>query len=373
MIPARGHKVYFIFRSSNSSKITQIYWHENRVYLIPNDKLTNNPFLKIKYYLINSYYIYRIIRKVKINIVHVRNWEFGIVIAVLFSRIYSFRTIFQKSYPREQMAVESIDYKQGFIYYLKIFRINLRYQISVYVMKLCDKIFPISKEMRNNLIQNSIPRHKMTIIPYGSIVPPKTNYLELEDLRKNLAINGKIVFLYFGASEKLRKIEFIIDAFKRVNIEKPSTILILLGAEPKDLNRLDQYIALNNLHNSVRLIGKIPRNEVVKYISISDITLSIIPPLKFYQVSTPAKLIESMVLGKPTIANNLPFQQKILKESKGGICIEYNLKELANSMIYLSNHPHEVSKMGKSGKDYIINNLSFDLIVDKMIGVYESF
>jgi glycosyltransferase involved in cell wall biosynthesis len=303
----------------------------------------------------------------------VRNWEYGILIAIILSKYFSFQTIFQKSYPREQMALDSIDNKHGFIYYLKKVRIILRYQISVYAMKLCDKIFPISKEMKINLIKDAIPGNKMTIIPYGSIVPPSPNPIEIKHLKEYLNCDKKIVFLYFGASEKLRKIEFIIDAFEKVNKERPNTILILLGAEQVDLKRLEKYIHKKNLANVTRLIGKVPRIDVINYITISDITLSIIPPLKYYLVSTPAKLIESMVLGKPVIANNLPFQQKILMESKGGICIEYDLDELTNSMIYLADHLQDASKMGKAGQDYIINNLSFNAIVDKMKNVYDSF
>ena len=373
MIPDCGFKVYFIMRSSNTKIISQVIWHGKSVYLIPNDRLSKNPLYRFKCWIKNSYYIYKVIKKLKVNIVQVRNWEYGILIAIILSKYFSFQTIFQKSYPREQMALDSIDNKHGFIYYLKKVRIILRYQISVYAMKLCDKIFPISKEMKINLIKDAIPGNKMTIIPYGSIVPPSPNPIEIKHLKEYLNCDKKIVFLYFGASEKLRKIEFIIDAFEKVNKERPNTILILLGAEQVDLKRLEKYIHKKNLANVTRLIGKVPRIDVINYITISDITLSIIPPLKYYLVSTPAKLIESMVLGKPVIANNLPFQQKILMESKGGICIEYDLDELTNSMIYLADHLQDASKMGKAGQDYIINNLSFNAIVDKMKNVYDSF
>ncbi|GAG12373.1 unnamed protein product, partial [marine sediment metagenome] len=85
-----------------------------------------------------------------------------------------------------------------------------------------------------------------------------------------------------------------------------------------------------------------------------DISVSPIPPIPAYIVSSPTKIIESLGMAKPAVANEEIYdQKKVLKESNGGICVPYSEKAFADAISYLFNNPDIAQNMGKMGRKYI--------------------
>ena len=185
-------------------------------------------------------------------------------------------------------------------------------------------------------------------------------------------IENEDVVLYFGASEKVRKIEFIIDSFLDASKNKNGVMLLLVGGAKNDRIRLEKYVEKKKSGGIIKVIKKVSRQDLDHYISMSKFTLSILPPLEIYQLCTPGKLFDSMANGVAVIGNKLDFQNGIIKYSRGGILINYDKNELSASISWMLNNPEEVKRMGYNGQKYILKEWSYELIVNKMIKSYNT-
>ena len=165
----------------------------------------------------------------------------------------------------------------------------------------------------------------------------------------------------------------LIDAFEKVYKKCNNTHLILLGGNLEEKKRLSNYAINKQMDSIVTIIGKVPRNELDKYISLSLFTLSILPPLDVYMVCTPGKLIDSLLNARAVVGNKLPFQEKLINKSKAGLCVDYSVETISKTMIWMINNKQETITMGQKGKSYIIKNWSFNSLVDKMEKTYLSF
>ena len=119
-------------------------------------------------------------------------------------------------------------------------------------------------------------------------------------------------------------------------------------------------------------IIKADRNEVPKYLMKMDIMLMFIMPVFSKSASSPTKLGEALSMNIPVIANNnVGDVETIIKDSQGGIVLkrfdegEYNvIAEQVNLLL--------TSSIKQETHDWVKNNLSLKMGVDRYMSVYEN-
>jgi len=373
ILPQMGYNVELIMRSKQTVSQSVLDWHGNKLYIIPNDMATTNPLRRSWRNLKSAYLIYKISQPYRGKILIVRNWSWGLLAALLIRPLNGYKLIYQRSYPRELLFKYMHKDESGIIFQLKMLRMNIWANLTAYAMKRCDAIFPVSEYMKIDMVKEGIDSSIMEPVPYGCVIPPDSDQEKMEQIRNFYNLSGKQLMLYFGTFNITRRLEPIINAFGLALETCPNAFFILVGGLPKEVTRLEKHVELRGLSTSVKVIGKIPRPDVVNYLSLSQFTVSFIPPLDGYLVSTPMKLIESLVCGIPVLANELPIQKTILDESGGGLCIEYDDKKLTEGIKWFFQHPAESVKMGESGRDYIRTHWTFEAMANKMQNVFESF
>ena len=372
MIPSKGYVASFIMRKKDNSFLVAEKWHGNKIYFVSNEMSTRNPIRRILILCVSAFQIYKIIKKYNFDIVHIRNWPWALVISSKLKNIFKFKLVFQRSYPIYDLRKEAVKKMKGINRILQTARNNFWHKKTLKHMISCDAIFPVSEEMKKVMEREGVNKKLMTPIPYGCIDPPTIEKSDVEHLRNKYNLVGKEIILYFGASESPRKIEFLIDSFEKAYSQHTNIHLILLGGNPEEKKRLSNYVTNKKMDSMVTVIGKVPRKELDKYIALSLFTLSIIPPIDAYMVSTPGKLIDSLLNARAVIGNKLPFQERLISQSKGGLCVDYNIEDISKAMIWMIENKKSTITMGQKGKKYLINNLSFDTITETIIKTYKS-
>ena len=100
-------------------------------------------------------------------------------------------------------------------------------------------------------------------------------------------------------------------------------------------------------------------------LSILDLTISPIPPVDAYLVSSPTKTIESIGLGIPVIGNKeIEDQHKIITNSGCGFSINYNTDDFYEACIKIMNLSN-TDDFKKKGINYIKNNRSYEILAKK--------
>ncbi|MCH7561191.1 MAG: hypothetical protein IIC67_07485, partial [Thaumarchaeota archaeon] len=198
IFPQMGYKVELIMRSKQTVNQSVLEWHGNKVYIIPNDMATTNPLMRSWRNLKSAYIIYKISKSYRRKIVIVRNWSWGLL-AALFARFFNgYNLIYQRSYPRELLFKDVHEGESGFIYQLKMLRMKIWSTLTIYAMKRCDAIFPVSVYMKQDMVKDGIDPSIMHPVPYGCVIPPELDPEKIENIRKSHKLSGKQLMLYFG-------------------------------------------------------------------------------------------------------------------------------------------------------------------------------
>jgi glycosyltransferase involved in cell wall biosynthesis len=75
------------------------------------------------------------------------------------------------------------------------------------------------------------------------------------------------------------------------------------------------------------------------------------------------KLYEYQAIGKPIICCGDGEQAKYIEETNSGIVVKPgDYKAIASTVIYLSKNPNLANRLGKNGRNYVVNKLSLNAI-----------
>jgi len=126
------------------------------------------------------------------------------------------------------------------------------------------------------------------------------------DLKRELAITNKKVFVWCSQDRPKKGLDFILDVWKRINKEENDSILLVIGA--------NREIKIDG----VSFLGRIPNNELPKYYQIADCYL--FPTL--WHEGFGLSLIEALHCGCYCIASANGGVPEVLQYGKLGKLIE---------------------------------------------------
>ena len=368
LIPKRNFKVYSIMRDTEAEKFLQIKkWNHSVVvaYKFPYKRGILLEFI-VNIRILLSVMI--LVKRIKPDILQVRNWVWGLFLGVLFKQKLRKPLYFQYTFPFD------LNFKQ------RIKSGNLKNKIKYGFILLCqnilmrfpDYIISISGEMKRELINQGYKPDK--IIPLGLAFDDKlleNDYTESTSrvISEHELRNKKIV-LYFGAMDKNRNLEFLLDVWSKVVENEKNAVLLMVGGDEKEIMNLSTYSKNINCSDNIIFTGKVARNNIPSYILASHFSLSPIPNIPLYRVSSVTKLFESLGFGCPVIATDLPEQKKIVDESNGGICVQFQQDQFINAINYLLRNPQHAKKMGYSARDYVLKNRTYSHLTETICNYY---
>ena len=195
-----------------------------------------------------------------------------------------------------------------------------------------------------------------------------SNYPNLELFKQeNLnSENGGII--YVGGISRDRGIYQMINAANRANVK-----LICVGNFTDKLNKneITNFLEENPSKNVV-FTGLLSHSKVVEYINMSKLGLSLLQPIPRYEKAVPIKLFEYMACEIPVIASNFPEISKVVKEADCGILVNpTDINEIADTILYLLEHPDEAKRMGDNGRRAVEEKYNWDKMEEKLLKLYE--
>jgi glycosyltransferase involved in cell wall biosynthesis len=374
-LPKKGHTIdwYMPYNATNLKQIKKIIFQHSTVYLIPQIKSKNYLFqlISILIYQIRLFFIIFKNNKMRhYNIFQARDDVFSGITFLIIKKILRKPFTFNYSFPFYEGALDH--YNLGRLNKIQL----INYQLQDIVLKKIlfknvNYLFPISNQMKKNLAKEGISAEKMHPLTEG--VEPelfKINNHQI-GLKNKLNINqNDTLFTYVGSLGILRGVGLIVEALEIVVKTYPNTKVLFVGSDHSN-NQLKTYIKTKNLANDIIFTGQVSYFEVPNYIYISDACISIVRDLPSFHVSSPCKIFEYMLIGKPVIANNeIPEQKMTIEESKGGEAIRFDKTDLANAMIKYIENKANLVKIGNNGKKWVIKNRSFKVISQKLEEIY---
>lgn len=181
-------------------------------------------------------------------------------------------------------------------------------------------------------------------------------------------VRGRTILIYTGRVSKDKKIDIILEAFKKLEESENNLSLFIIGDGPYLSVLKEKYYGTNN----IIFTGRIERSELPKYYSSADIFLFPSESDTFGM-----SVLEAQACGLPCIVSDKGGPQEIIKDGLTGKVVENNSIEnwikSIEEMILLIKDPTQLKSIKSESISNIKERYSFDLSSDNLIVEFQEY
>ena len=237
---------------------------------------------------------------------------------------------------------------------------------QTHILKKADAIIATSPDYLESSKDLKPYRHKCHVIPLGIDASYLTENLEF---REKLALeykNKKMVFS-LGRLIYYKGFEYLIDAAKRLD----SDTIILIGGIGALKEKLQKKIEDNNLQEKVKLIGKIPSNQLAEYYNRADVFC--LPSIERSEAFG-IVLLEAMACGCPLISTSMGSGTSwVNTHQKTGLVVPAkNSEELAKAIKLINENKELKEKFSKNAYERFQQNFKLEQMAQKTLDLYHN-
>ncbi|NVM20299.1 MAG: glycosyltransferase family 4 protein [Desulfobacterales bacterium] len=248
------------------------------------------------------------------------------------------------------------------------FKNRLNYIAARNVLKESDQLAAVSGQLAR--IMTSIGRPKSQIkVVHNACDTNRFRYMGGRNLiREKVGLSQRrLVILFVGTIHKKKGIYELLDAFNNLRDHNKHIFLVLIG-EGKSTSQLKVTIEKRGLQNCVKLTGYIPNDRMQLWYNSADIFV-----LPTYHEGTPNVVVEAMACELPVVATDVGGIPEILSDGKTGIIVKpRDASGLANALDRLINDAKLRRMLGKNGRRFVEEELTWETNASELIKVYES-
>jgi len=227
-----------------------------------------------------------------------------------------------------------------------------------------DIVVPISPSYVETIVNKyGKDRRKVSVVPGGVDL----NLFSSQD--KKVKEGGEFKVLYIGAFSPAYNFDQVLKAAKLLENEEKIKIILLGGGEMALAIR--EKIKRLNVRN-VELIEKVvSREEAAKIMMDADALLLPLSGLENVEKGISSKLYEYQAACRPIICCSSGQPGRYVLETNSGIVVKPgDFESLVKAILYLKENKDMAEKLGASGREFVVNNMSIEKIGSKMIAVF---
>ncbi len=235
------------------------------------------------------------------------------------------------------------------------------------ILNNCSNFIAVSNFEINQF--NQICKNKKITKIYNMLDIERYNKrMHYGKFRSKFHLDNRPVLLFSGRIHKRKGIDFLIKTFGEVKKVIKNAVLVIIGPDGGDKERLLDLVKELNI-SDIQFINYIDPNSGFLNEAYHDADVVIYPSILEIFGLVP---FEAILCDTPVIVSDDCGCGEIVKEANCGYLVQYgNIKELKEKIIYIINHKDEAKKLVENGKKFIINNLDSNVIVKKIIQLYE--
>jgi D-inositol-3-phosphate glycosyltransferase len=245
------------------------------------------------------------------------------------------------------------------------FLMNLIYFMAV---KIIVHNFASQKELQ---ALAGIPPSKICVIYHGNYLDTIGDIPNKAFARNRLGLLDDVkLILFFGQIKKVKGLDILLEAMKRVSEEHPNAVCLVAG-RPWKLKFSEYELLINRLgieKNIVADIRYIPDEEIKYFYSASD--LVVLPYRRIYQSGV---LLLAMSYQRPVLVSNLPSMTEIISDGVNGHVFDSGSAEsLAEKIIWFFDSLENANKVGVKGYQHVKASNDWDDIGMRTRNLYVS-
>ena len=246
-------------------------------------------------------------------------------------------------------------------------------RLELFAYKNSSRIIALAPGMKEHIAGKGYPAEKITVIPNGCD-------MELFDVPKTAgeAVRNKYDWLqyrplvvYAGTLGMVNGVGYLVELAEATNRISPDIRFVVIGSGREEEIIREYAKDKKVLDKNFSMLGRIPKEEIAKWLSAATITCSLIIDRKEnWENAVTNKFFDSLAAGKP-IANNHPgWQTEVALKNDCGILLSRNIAEAAKQLCdslgdakWLENASEAVKELAKEfDREKLAQNLEAVLL-----------
>lgn len=243
--------------------------------------------------------------------------------------------------------------------------INLLIKKSVLRLNLlfCDGL--ICGNRKSLDIHRQLTRKPIAEIPLSGVDEVFFQKTGSPKIFKSMNLENKVVFSFAGAIGRRKGVHLILEALAAVVKKIPNAYLIIAGSGEYE-ESLKLKVESLKLQELVTFVPWLNRDELRELLSVSDVFLY--PSISYggWEEQFGYSIAEASLMELPIISTRSGSIEGLVVDGKTGILVESNnINPLKEAMIKLAEDPGLRMAFGREGRQFVVNNYSYEVVARK--------
>lgn len=209
-------------------------------------------------------------------------------------------------------------------------------KLELFLYRKAARIVSVTHSFRETLIRRGIDGDKIDVITNGVDIDRFTPRAKDASLEHQLGFEGCFVAGYIGTHGMAHALETLLQAMHQLQQHpQGGDIRLLLLGDGARKSELKTEAARLGLHN-VRFVDTVPKDEVVRYWSLLDVSIIHLRQTELFTTVIPSKLFECMGMGIPVLHGVAGESAAIVEREGVGLVFEpENVQQLVDGLLLL--------------------------------------
>jgi glycosyltransferase involved in cell wall biosynthesis len=242
-----------------------------------------------------------------------------------------------------------------------------------------DQFLCISRVLMDSCLQARLPLNKLTYIPQGVDVDRFTPVKSPEErvlIRSALGLPlGVDIVMFVGAIVERKGVDWLVDAWQKVQKVNSEACLILVGQnkfDNRDINQIQLNAFVSGIadviyQNGLNIVMVGGQSNVEAYLKCADVF--VLPSRKegFGNV-----ILEAMSCGLPAIVTYMDgVSKETVTHGENGY-IAHGVDDIGKYILKLLVDKNLAKKLGQDGRKKALEKFSLDQIAERYLAVYQN-
>jgi glycosyltransferase involved in cell wall biosynthesis len=186
-----------------------------------------------------------------------------------------------------------------------------------------------------------------------------------------LRARAATILAYVGVMGHQDGVDYLIRALHllKVNLGRSEFLCVIVGTGVA-VPGLKELASELGLDEHVWFTGRVPDEDLMRYLSTADICVDPDPSNPFNDRSTMIKMTEYMAMGKPIVAFDLP-EHRFTAQGSALYAQANDELDMARKLAFLMDHPDERAKLGAMGRQRFEDALAWSHQEGKLVAAYD--
>jgi len=271
--------------------------------------------------------------------------------------VYEVRTLWGES------AVVESGWRSGSLKHRFLWRLELG------AMRRADRVVPIARGIRDELVSKGIDAQKMHIVPNGVDISRFVPRPRDEELARSVGLSGRFVVGFIGSVLRLEGLATLLDAYALCQSQggaAPALVIVGDGAERAALETQAARLGVK-----VVFTGRVPHDSVASWYSIMDVL--VYPRIRalINERVTPLKPLEAMAQGKVCIGSDVGGIMELIEHDKTGVIFRSeDPQSLASAILSLRDDPARMAQLREGALEFVKRERDWAIVVRRYGDLY---